>query len=667
MKPLQSNDDEGAVSARRCETFDPVGNGNLPPMPYRDMPEPLPLGRVLGPSVILAGLGVGSGEYIIWPFMTATVGTFFLWAAVLSVTVQYFLNMEIERYTLATGETAVAGFVRFWKPWGALFCLFTILPNMWPGWATSGVTILGFLMGPIDVPLVTIGVLVASGVALTASPIVYQTLERAQFFKVGLTLVFLVIAIVAAISPSAWAELPKAVTGFGRLPDAGAIPIALMLSGLVFAGAGGVNNLCQSNWIRDKGFGMGIYIPRIVSPITGEEVAAPATGSMMRQDPENLRRFRGWWAVANREQLVSFWFICVFSITVFSTLAYSTVFGKAIAGQANLAFIRAEGEALKQVVAPWFGTFFWVFGALSMILVALGTIDYIARIVADVLKTVYLQDSRRWTESRLYFLVAWGTIAAGSIILLSGFNQPLLLLVTAACLNGMVMFVYSILLIQLNRRGLPPAIRVSGFRLAMLVFATLFYGFFAGWLVIEQVRALSGCRIGPVDGSRLSGRGVVGPGVWSCPTPRHPYAPTPLRPLEVRVLDNPDHVAERVLQRRDLDVAADLRDGIGRRGALGHQGGVRRFDVGHAPIGDGVVAKLHTRHVRVQPQLESPHVESHVKGLVEVRRDAKGRRIPRFGAVNVRHVVDDGSQSQKHGGRQAETTMPPKRPAPHTV
>ena len=58
--------------------------------------------------------------------MTATVGTGFLWAAVLSVTVQYFLNMEIERYTLATGETAVSGFVRFWKPWGVLFCLFTI-------------------------------------------------------------------------------------------------------------------------------------------------------------------------------------------------------------------------------------------------------------------------------------------------------------------------------------------------------------------------------------------------------------------------------------------------------------------------------------------------------------------------------------------------------------
>jgi hypothetical protein len=482
----QQTSESGTAST---DYFDATRNGNLPPMPYRDMPEPLALSKVLGPSVILAGLGVGSGEYIIWPFMTATVGTGFLWAAMLSVTVQYFLNMEIERYTLATGETAVSGFVRFWKPWGVLFCLFTILPNMWPGWATSGVTILTFLMGGGDVPLITIGILVGSGIALTSSPVVYQTLERAQFFKVGLTLVFLAVAIVAAISPSAWADLPQAVTNFGRLPDSNVIPISLVLSGLVFAGAGGVNNLAQSNWIRDKGFGMGVYIPRIVSPITGEEAAAPATGSMARQDAENIRRFHGWWAVANKEQLVSFWFICVFSITIFSTLAYSTVFGQNISsGQANLAFIKAEGEALKTIVAPWFGTFFWVFGSLSMILVALGTIDYISRIVADVLKTVYLQQSQRWTESRIYFLVAWGTIAAGSAILTSGFNQPLLLLVIAACLNGMVMFVYSILLIQLNRRGLPPALRVGGFRLGMLVFATLFYGFFAGWLVLVQVQ-----------------------------------------------------------------------------------------------------------------------------------------------------------------------------------
>ena len=35
--------------------------------------------------------------------------------------------MEIERYTLATGETAVAGFARFWKPWGILSVSYTHL------------------------------------------------------------------------------------------------------------------------------------------------------------------------------------------------------------------------------------------------------------------------------------------------------------------------------------------------------------------------------------------------------------------------------------------------------------------------------------------------------------------------------------------------------------
>ena len=161
------------------ESFSAVPTSALPPMPYREMPEPLPLGKLLGPSVILAGLGVGSGEDIIWPFISSSVGLWFLWAAVLSVTVQYFLNMEIERYTLATGETAIAGFVRFWKPWGLLFCAFTILPNMWPGWATSGITVFTFLIGGGNVTYITVGVLVALGFALTISPVVYQTLEKA--------------------------------------------------------------------------------------------------------------------------------------------------------------------------------------------------------------------------------------------------------------------------------------------------------------------------------------------------------------------------------------------------------------------------------------------------------------------------------------------------------
>jgi hypothetical protein len=465
-----------------------VRSDHLPPMEYRDMPEPLPLRKVLGPSVILAGVGVGSGEYILWPYISANAGIGFLYLAVIGVTIQYFLNMEIERYTLATGETAVAGFARFWKPWGILFCFFAVIPNVWPGWGTAGATTFTYLVGG-DAKVISIILLLAIGISLTASPVVYQTLEKAEFFKVGLTVVFLAIAVVAGISASAWGDLPDAVSGIGKIPS-DEVAIATILAGLVFAGAGGVNNLVQSNWIRDKGYGMGAYVPKIVSPITGEDQAAPSTGVMVRQDEKNIARFNAWFRQASKEQLVSFWLICVGSILIFSVLAYSTIFGKNVSEEADFDFIKGEGEVLKDVVGTWFGSFFWIFGTLSLALVALGVVDYVSRLVADVVKTLYARKSERWTESKIYFGLVWSMVTVGVIVLLSGFDQPLVLLVLSACLNGIVMFIYSILLIRLNRRSLPAAIRVTGLRLGMLCFAVLFYGFFAGWLVIVQIGEL---------------------------------------------------------------------------------------------------------------------------------------------------------------------------------
>jgi hypothetical protein len=268
------------------------------------------------------------------------------------------------------------------------------------------------------------------------------------------------------------------------------VEVSTLLSGLVFAGAGGANNLVQSNWIREKGFGMGAYIPKIESPLTGEPEPAPTTGSMVRQDEENLRRFNGWFRVANREQLVTFWAICLGSICIFSVLAYSTVFGKNISSDADFDFIKGEGQVLKDVVGPWFGTFFWIFGTLSLVLVALGVVDYVSRLSADALKTLHLRDNERWSESKIYTALVWGMCLIGCGILLTGFDAPLALLVLSACLNGIVMFIYSILLIKLNRGGLPPAIRVRGLRHGVLIFCVAFYGFFAGWYVITQIGEL---------------------------------------------------------------------------------------------------------------------------------------------------------------------------------
>ena len=97
-----------------------IPSRTLPGIPYADLPEPLPFRRIVGPSVILLATSIGSGEYVLWPFITSQVGLVAMWMAMVGITMQYFINMEIERYTLATGETAVTGFTRLWRPWGVI-------------------------------------------------------------------------------------------------------------------------------------------------------------------------------------------------------------------------------------------------------------------------------------------------------------------------------------------------------------------------------------------------------------------------------------------------------------------------------------------------------------------------------------------------------------------
>jgi hypothetical protein len=92
---------------------------HLPSPEVRPMPEPpASTWRLIGPGVIAAGVGLASGEFILFPYIASQVGLVFVWAALVGLLTQFFLNMEIERYTLATGETALTGFSRFWRHWG---------------------------------------------------------------------------------------------------------------------------------------------------------------------------------------------------------------------------------------------------------------------------------------------------------------------------------------------------------------------------------------------------------------------------------------------------------------------------------------------------------------------------------------------------------------------
>jgi len=447
-----------------------------PPTSYR---------RHIGPGIIAAGVGLSSGEFVLFPYIASQVGLAFVWAAFVGLVTQFFLNMEIERYTLATGETALTGFSRYWRHWGVVFAVLTYFANLWPGWATSSATLLSYLFGG-QPRFIAIALLLAIGAILTLAPVVYVALERAQMLKVALVVALFVIGGIFAVGAKAWSDLPDVVT-HARIP-AHQLGFPLLLGALAFAGAGGGQNLVQSNWIRDKGFGMGAYVPRLASPVTGQPEAVPSTGYAFEPTPENMRRWRGWWRFANVEQLGTFVLITFLTILFTSLLAYATVFGNDEVAN-GIAFVRTEGEVLGERVGDWFRYLFWFVGAIALFGAALGIVDYTSRMAADVLKTSYTRDAN---ESKVYAGLVWGLVAIGCLVLLLGFDQPLVLLVISAVVGGFMMFLYSALLVLVNRRTLPPQLRIRGGRLAVMVWAFLLFGTLSAITFVVQGRTLFG-------------------------------------------------------------------------------------------------------------------------------------------------------------------------------
>jgi hypothetical protein len=477
------NDDASRSGGSAADTFP---TKTLPRPEVRDLPDaPVAYRKLIGPGIVAAGVGLASGEFILFPYIASQVGLVFVWAALIGLLTQYFINLEIERYTLATGETALTGFSRFWRHWGLVFAVLAYFANLWPGWATSSATLVSYVFGGTPT-YIAIGMLLAIGLILTLAPVVYVALERAQMLKVAAVVLLFVVGAIVAVGAEAWADVPQVVTRPGIPVEQ--LGIATLLGALAFAGAGGGQNLVQSNWMRDKGFGMGEYVPRLVSPITGQPEAKPSTGYIFEPTSANLSRWKGWWKFANIEQIFTFVLITFFTILFTSLLAYSTVFGRE--GLANnIGFIRTEGEVLAERVGSWFKYFFWIIGAFSLFAAALGIVDYTSRLAADVLKTSY---ARQANESKIYAILVWGLVGVGIVVLVAGFDQPIALLVIAAVVGGFMMFIYSGLLILINRKILPAPIRIRGVRLGAMIWSILLFGTLSVLTFRDQLAKLFG-------------------------------------------------------------------------------------------------------------------------------------------------------------------------------
>jgi hypothetical protein len=322
---------------------------------------------------------------------------------------------------------------------------------------------------------------------VTLSPVVYNTLEKVEGVLVVVILAFMVVAIIIATDASSWTGIvTKAPAGMANLPTyLTDIGVAAIFGAVVFAGAGGCNNLVQSNYIRDKGMGMGQRIPKIVSPITGEEEAEPSLGYMFRPNEENMRRWRQWWKVANQEQIITFYTLGLLTLIGLSVLVSSTL-GLSANATDDISFVQKEAEVLGQQIAPWFELFFYAAGFAVLLSTNIGVVDYVSRLTADSLKVSFLKESTFWSESKIYVTIVWLMCLGGASIIWTGI-EPLVLLIIASVGGGFAMFFYSGLLIRLNTKHLPEQIKLGGWRIVFMVLAFLLYASFVLYIIYQMI------------------------------------------------------------------------------------------------------------------------------------------------------------------------------------
>ncbi|MCE9603569.1 MAG: Nramp family divalent metal transporter [Planctomycetia bacterium] len=501
-------DDDRLASADALASTDGLPRGMLPPLRSRELPPPVPLRKMIGPSIMLAGLALGSGEFILWPYITYKSGFTFFWACVLGVVTQFFVNMEITRWALATGESVVTGFARLSKHWAGIFLFLNIVPWMIPAWAMGGATLFSWLAfgaemdaggniaSPHIAPLAIVS-LIFCGIALTAGPVVYNTVEKIQLFLVSFIMLVAVALGFLLIRGDAWLALLEGLIHF-RVPPASAnLDATMLLGAIAFAGAGGTMNLCQSNYVKEKGYGMGAYIGRMMSPITGKDEAISETGYSFPTTSENLARWRVWWRAANLEHFLSFFCTCVICLFLMALISYSIYYTADGTPRADterytkdMAFLFGEAGAIEQTLGLPFRVAFLIMGIAILFTTEIGVLDAASRISTDIVKVNWLLNNKRWSEGRLYFAFLWGTISLASGIVLLGASRvenTLSFFKLTASLNGAVMFLYSGLLLYMNYRRLPAPIRLSVPRALMLAWSVLFFGFFAVWTAWDKL------------------------------------------------------------------------------------------------------------------------------------------------------------------------------------
>ncbi|BCS32566.1 hypothetical protein TBR22_A17800 [Luteitalea sp. TBR-22] len=475
----------------------PPAHGALPPWSVADLPAPPPFSirnafKVIGPGAIMAATSVGGGEWLVGPAAAVKYSAAIFLVATVAIVLQVLFNLEAIRYTLYTGEPIYGGILRL-KPgakfWAAFYSILGFFQLGWPALAGSAAaTLLGAAMGRMPgAPeqatqgWIASGLIVAVVLILSFGGTIERMLEQFAWTMLAVVFGFLVVVNVLFVPAAHWWQTFTGFFSLAGLPQ----PMDWALIGALAAtaGSGGMGNLTVTNWLRDKGFGMGALVGAIPSAVGGHEITLSHVGTVFPTTPANMARWRDWMRYVQVDQVWVWGLFCFVGMFLNVNLATAVIpHGTDLQGLAAGAY---QAEYLSRVWKGfWFLTLFNGFWVLFK--TQLGNTDILVRTITDAV-WMASPGARAASNIRTIYYGVLVTFSIWSAVVIQS-ASPFQLFKILANMAGVVLMIAGVQIFIVNRRFLPPAVRPPLWREAGLLLCAAFYAFFVYFVARDLLR-----------------------------------------------------------------------------------------------------------------------------------------------------------------------------------
>lgn len=337
---------------------------------------------------------------------------------------------------------------------------------------------------------------------------VYNVLQVVMTAKVVIVLSFCLIIGLFYVSAQGWLDVFSGFLKFGNLPvedangketvvnvfgqfmENGAWPliamgnIALLGAFAGYAGGGGLSNSTYSNFVRDKGWGMGSKVGAIASAVGGRNVKLSHLGKVFEITEESLGRWKAWWKYIITDQVFIWAPGCFMGMALPALLSIEYARESSMFGKAGLSYsqplIAAHGiRAGENSEFLWLAALF--VGLMIFLPSQMAIVEDFARRWTDIIWSGNQRVREKMKTDKVKYIyygilsayVVWSFLAA--TFFLSFGNAPTVMVTVIANLNNIALGLTAFHVLWINRNYLPIEIRPRWYHQIGIALCGIFY------------------------------------------------------------------------------------------------------------------------------------------------------------------------------------------------